>query len=157
VAQTVTGLASNDPPTLPLFDPGSATVNGLRILADVAAAAKGRNILPQALLPLLTQPGPFNPAIALSAKIAKKILDLEFVEMSEVTVGDVLPAVPGRPPPPALLPISDMSQWVERYSLMAAILCSKYPEKAGKLFAYQASIIRTEINYEGKRWAAHNR
>ena len=149
--------ASSDPPTLPLFDPGSTTVNGLRILADVAAAAKGRNILPQALLPLLTQPGPFNPATALSAKIAKKILDLEFVEMSEVTVDNVLPAVPGHPPPPARLPISDISQWVERYSLMAAVLCSKYPDKAGELFAYQASIIHTERNYEGKRRVAYDR
>ena len=77
--------------------------------------------------------------------------------MSEITIDDVLPAVPGRPPPPARLPITDISQWVERYSLLAAVLCSKFPDKAGELLAYQASIVRAERNYEGKRWVAYDR
>ena len=77
--------------------------------------------------------------------------------MSEVTVDDVLPAVPDRPPPPGRLPISDISQWGERYSLMAAVLCSKYPDKSGELFTYQAPIIRAERNYHGKRWVVYDR
>lgn len=77
--------------------------------------------------------------------------------MSEVTIDDVIPQVPGRPPPPARLPIMDISQWVERYSLMAAVLCSKFPDKAPELFAYQASIVRADRNYEGKRWVAYDR
>ena len=72
----------------------------------------------------------------------KRILDVEFVEMSEVTIDDVLPAVPGHPLPPARLPITDISLWVERFSLLAALLCSRFPDKAGELFAYQASIVR---------------
>ena len=77
--------------------------------------------------------------------------------MSEVTVDDMSPQVPGRPPPPARLPITDISQWIERYSLMAAVLCSKFLDKAGELFAYQASIVRAKRNYEGKRWVAYDR
>lgn len=144
--------------TLPLFDPGSQSSAGLDLLAAAAAAKKGKSDRIQtAPLPLLTQPGPFNPAAALSMKVVRKILDLEFVEMSEVTIDDVLPAVPGRPPPPARLPIMDISQWVERFSLMAAVLCTKFPHKAGEFLAYQASIIRAERNYEGKRWVAYDR
>ena len=40
---------------------------------------------------------------------------------------------------------------------MAAVLCSKFPDKAGELFAYQVSIVRADRNYEGKRWAAYDR
>ncbi len=40
---------------------------------------------------------------------------------------------------------------------MAAVLCSKFPDKAGELFAYQASIVRADRNYEGKRLVACDR
>ena len=77
--------------------------------------------------------------------------------MAEVTVDDAAPQGPGRPPPPAWLPITDISQWIERFSLMSDVLCSKFPDKAGELFAYQASIIRAKRNYEGTRWVAYDR
>ncbi len=44
------------------------------------------------------QPGPFNPAASLSTNVVKRILDLEFGEMSEVTVDADLPQGPDRPP-----------------------------------------------------------
>ena len=136
---------------LPLFNPGQAPADGLDLLAAAAATSTAKTPAP---LPLLTQPGPFNPAAAISAKVVKKILDLDFIE---VTIDDILPQVLGRPLPPARLPITDISQWVERYSLMAAVLCSKFPDKAGELFAYQVSIVRADRNYEGKRWVAYDR
>jgi hypothetical protein len=138
---------------LPLFSPEQSAANGLGLLA-AAAAAKDETALASSLL---SKPGPFNPAASLASKVLKRILDLDFVEMSEVTVDDMSPQVPGHPPPPARLPITDISQWIERYSLMAAVLCSKFPDKAGELFAYQASIVRAERNYEGKRWVAYDR
>ena len=128
---------------LPLFSPEQVAANGLGLLAALALSP-------------LSKPGPYNPAASLAPKVLKRILDLDFVEMSEVTVDDVSPQVPGCPPPPARLPITDISQWIERYSLMAAVLCSKFPDKAGELFAYQASIVRAERNYEGKRWVAYD-
>ena len=125
--------------TLPLFNPKGPRRRGV---AAAAAANKRKNShLPSAQLPMLTQPGPFNPAAALSMKAVKRTLDLEFVEMAEVAIDDIRPAVPGRPPPPAQLPIMEISQLVERFSLMAAVLCMKFPHKAGELFAYQASIV----------------
>ena len=76
--------------------------------------------------------------------------------MSEMTVDDDTPQTPGRPPAPARLPITDISQWLERYSLMAAVLATKFPEKAPELFAYQPTIVRAERNYEGKCWVSYD-
>ena len=77
--------------------------------------------------------------------------------MSEVTTDIDPPHVPGRPPPPARLPITEISQWVERFSVMAATLATRFPEKAPELFAYQASIVRAERNYEPGRWVSYDR
>ena len=101
--------------------------------------------------------GPFNAAASLSTKVTRKILALELVEMSEITVDPDMPQVPGRPPPPARPPITDISQWVERFSLMAAVLTTRFPEKAPELWAYQASIVWAERNYEGSRWVTYDR
>ena len=40
---------------------------------------------------------------------------------------------------------------------MAMVLATRFPEKAPKLFAYQATIVRAERNYEGKHWVSYNR
>ena len=77
--------------------------------------------------------------------------------MSELTVTDDLPQTPGRSAAPARLPITEISQWIERFSLMAAILCRRFPDKAPEFWAYQATIVRAERNYEGKRWVSYDR
>ena len=41
--------------------------------------------------------------------------------------------------------------------MMAAILATRFPEKAPELLPYQSSIIRAERNYEGKQWVAYDR
>jgi len=40
---------------------------------------------------------------------------------------------------------------------MAAIFTTRFLEKAPELFAYQASIVRAERNYEGNQWVAYDR
>ena len=40
---------------------------------------------------------------------------------------------------------------------MAALLASRFPEKAPELFAYQASIVRAERNFDDRRWVAYDR
>ena len=42
-------------------------------------------------------------------------------------------------------------------SIMAALLSSRFPHKAPELFAYQASIIRAEQNFDDRRWVAYDR
>ena len=60
-------------------------------------------------------------------------------------------------PPVDSLPVTDISIWVEKFSVLAAILVTRFPEKAAELFAYQASIVRAERNYEGNHWVVYDR
>ena len=93
----------------------------------------------------------------MAQKVVKKILNLESVKMAEVAPNDTThPPTLGRPTP-ARPPINDASQWVERFSLMAGILCTRFPEKAGELLAYQAVIWRAERNYEKGQWVTYDR
>ena len=150
---------------LPVFTPTPGTASiGLDLLASAALAQPSSldtlaTPYPSQASPnpSLTVPGPFNPAASLATRVTKRILDLEFVEMSEVTMDLTPEHVPGRPPPPGRPPIMDVSQWVERYSLMAAVIATRFPHKAPELFAYQATIIRAERNYEAGRWVAYDR
>ena len=66
--------------------------------------------------------------------------------MSEITRDSPLDSASGRPQP-AHPPVQDISQWAERYALMAGILTSRFPEKAPALFTYLGTIIRAERNW----------
>ena len=142
----------------------SASHPGLDILAAAAMLGSAPGSTPGAVGPRapiqleqisLSSPGPYNPAAAIPAKVVKKILDLEFLEMTEISADDDF-LMSGRPGGSTRPPITNISQWVERFSMMAAILSTRFPEKAPELFAYQGSIIRAERNYEGKQWVVYD-
>ena len=40
---------------------------------------------------------------------------------------------------------------------MAAVLTTCFPDKAPELFAYRATVVRVDHNYEGKHWVQYNR
>ena len=77
--------------------------------------------------------------------------------MSEVTMDSGVEQVLGRPPPPSRPPVTDISQWVERYATMAALMATRFPHKAPELFAYLATVVRAERTYEAGRWVAYDR
>lgn len=143
-------------PLLPTFTPANPPQVGLDLFATVASAASDTPHAVSAKMGI-TQHGPYNPAASLPPKVVRKILDLEFVEMTEITLDDFPSSTAGHPPLPARPPIQDISVWLERYSIMAALLSSRFPEKAPELFAYQASIVRAERNYDDRRWVAYDR
>lgn len=60
----------------------------------------------------------------------EKRLDLEFTEMAEISLDDPPTPAPGHPPLPASPPIKGISVWIEKFSIMAAVLTSRCPEKA---------------------------
>ena len=76
-------------------------------LAAAAAASEQPNTQPAGdgrgsssnALEAFNQAGPFNPVASLPTKLVKRILNLEFVDMSEVTVDDDTPQAAGRPHP----------------------------------------------------------
>ncbi len=49
--------------------------------------------------------------------------------MSEISVNDEPPQAPGRPPAPACPPVQDILQWIKRFSLFAAKLCTRFLRK----------------------------
>ena len=110
----------------------------------------------------LSVPGPYNPMAMVLEKVARRILDLEYMEMAEIAAEDDL----AQSQQVRLTLQSRIYQWLEHYSVMAAgahysvmvaILATRFPEKAPELLAYQSSIIRAERNYEGKQWVAYDR
>ncbi len=140
---------------LPLFTPNGP--DGLTLLADAASSLNEPPSPAPSILPTsLNAPGPFKPEAALPSKIVKRILNLDFVDMAEITSDDLSSTIPGRPHPPRL-PITDISIWLQRYSAMAAVLTARFPHKAPELFAYQGQIVRAARNYEGDRWVAYDR
>lgn len=145
---------------LPTFTPATGTTNGLDLLAAAAHASSLPPLTgsPTAVddKPQLHARGPYNPGASLSTSVLNKILAMKFVEMCEVTAEDPPPGNPGRPTP-AKLPITDFSLWLEKYSVMAAVLAQRFPEKAPELFAYQAHMIRCERNYQSQQWVAYDR
>ena len=94
------------------LNPGARTGSGLDLLALVATSvmdSKDTNTQAhKASSTSLHDPGPYNPTVAIPFKVVKKILDLEFVEMAEITLDDDVPSTPGR-----LLPDRHLSVPVE--------------------------------------------
>ena len=45
-------------------------------------------------------------------------------------------------------PITNSSQWVERFSMMAAVMSTRFPHKEPELLAYQATIVKAETTRE---------
>ena len=78
------------------------------------------------------------------------------MEIAELLINANPPQAPGRPPVLAHSLVQDISQWVECFSIMVAIVCTRFPEKAPELWAYQATIMRAERNYEGKQWVMYD-
>lgn len=105
--------------------------------------------------------GPYNPATSLPPKTVKKILTLDFVEMSElrgeIWMEEMIPneaAMHARCTKP---PVNSITTWLECYARMAAVLSTRFPEKAPELWAYQTTILKAANHYEGQTWVAYDR
>ena len=152
------------PPSLPTFTPERQGTAGLHLLASVASLAhteampqpkpppQGYAVPPPALSSL----GPYNPVAVLPSKLAKRILELDFIEISEISLDDPPSQAPDQPPPPARAPVQDISVWMEKYSITVILLTSRFPEKAPELFTYLASIIQAERNFDDRRWVTYD-
>ena len=86
------------------------------------------------------------------ARIVKRILKGVFVDMAEflrdnlelerrqaVIEGPPSAALPYRP---SRREMPDLLSWIQCFSLFAGVVCSKYPDKAAQLWAYQATMWR---------------
>jgi hypothetical protein len=111
-----------------------------------------------AILPTAAPVNAFHlPSGSVPQKLIKKILDLEFVDMSEL-----LPDTwrlqdeeeskcchqPRRAPRRG--PITDILRWVECYASFVAILTTRYPDKGPELMAYLRTIVHAQRTFAGE-------
>ena len=152
-------LSAPESVEIPLFTPSNG---GLSTSVGASAAAAGATILRQPPAGEYTS----SPSAGLPARLSRRIVELEFVEMSELLPDswqeETQPLVvfdaqlnPRRLSRKA--PVQDISLWIECFSRMAAVLVTRYPDKGPELWAYQASIVRAARNYEGLAWVAYDR
>ena len=129
----------------PAITARGAANSGLDLLEVAASTATSNPSLPAAAL---TTAGPYNPAAFFPPKVVKKVLDLGFVEMTElradIWVDERQAPEAGVPMrrPPSKPPVTDIKVWSEYYARMAALLVSRYPHKGPELWAYQTMILR---------------
>ena len=53
-------------------------------------------------------------------------------------------------------PVTDILLWLECYASMAALLATRYPNKAAELLAYQRTILCAHRDFEGEAWATYD-
>ena len=106
----------------------------------------------------------FNPVAGLPARLVKRILEFEFVEMADMLPDawqeDSVTGADTHPLSRRLVrraPIAEITLWLEGVARLASVLTSKHPTKAAEMWAYQSTIIRAARNYEGTAWVAYDR
>ena len=153
-----------DLPSLPSFTPsGGPATTPLDILAE-AALEPTAPLTPDlsGLGKALHSAGPYNPAATLPPKVVRKMVSLEFVEMSEMRADiwpdeSVAPETIQSPRRAGKPPVTSIRSWLECYGRMAAVLSMRFPEKAAELWAYQTTILHAAHAYEGANWVAYDR
>ena len=152
------------PPFMPTFSDAAGCLDSLASAAMAQLPSTQQSGSAQALAP---QP-PAQPTPTLSipgfsavpAKVVRKIVALEFVDMWELLPetwrldSAVSNCCHDRRPRRGL--ITDISLWTECFTTLAAVLSVRYPDKAPQLMAYLRTIIRASRNFEGAAWATYD-
>ena len=92
------------------------------------------------------------------AKLVKRIQKGEFVDMAELLKDNIeaerrrLAVAENSSSHNPRREIPNLLGWLYCYSLFAEIVCAKYPDKAKKMWAYQATIIGESRRCGGSRW-----
>ena len=109
-----------------------------------------------------SQSSQYDPTAALPPKLVTKILNLEFVETREL-LPDAWQDIPhraselvGQQCHTRRPPVTDIITWPECFGCIAVVLCTKYPEKASEIWAYQTSILRVAKRFEALSWVAYD-
>ena len=96
-------------------------------------------------------------------RVVKKILNLEYVDMTEL-----LPEYWGAEEPESHCcsnqlskasrrgPVTDILVWLDCYASLVSVLCSAHPHKFPHFMAYQWTIIRAHRMFTGDRWVIYD-
>ena len=148
-------------PPMPMIESSLAALLGLDILAITAANTGPGPSLPVQVVARLLRSGSYNSAASLPTTVVKKVLELEFVEMSDlrgnIWADDSMPADHLHPEcrTPVKPHVTDIRVWLECYAQMVVLLVTRFPEKGPELWAFQSTITKAAYNYEGSNWVAY--
>ena len=131
-------------------------------VAGAVDSVKKRDQDPEGLPFMLSETLPIVPA-----KLVKRILKGEFVDMAEFLKDnmeverrrcsvevDPLQGHIGQTSGRREVP--DLMSWLQCFSSYAAVVCSKYPEKAREMWAYQAMMISEFRRCGGRGWRLYD-
>ena len=153
-------------PTIPTF--ALSGPSGTQLSAAPLLSAP----LPSAALSSASAISPYTPTAtnffqfpsgSLPPKLTKKILDLEFVDMTEL-----IPETwrlqeeeetkcchqPRRTPRRG--PVTDIMLWVECYASLVAVLTSRYPDKGPEFMSYLRTIVHAQRTFSGEGWVTYD-
>ena len=99
--------------TLPILSCSQPETSDLDLLGQLTPSVKQGSLQPSSL----------------NTCEGHSILELEFVEMAELTIQDDPSCSAYWLPAPAHPPIKNVSQWIKRYSLTAALLCTRFQDR----------------------------
>ena len=144
-----------DPGTTATEVPEGETVAGVIVV-------KKKEVNPDSLPFVLSETLPVVPA-----KLVRKILSGEYVDMAELlkdnmeaerrrhlSESDHMQGHTGHPPSRREVP--DLMSWLQCFCMYAAVVCSKHPEKARELWAYQAWMISEFRRCGGRGWRLYD-
>ncbi len=106
-----------------------------------------------------------NSLLPLPDKLRRKILEVNFIEMSELlpevwmSEEEELPMFRSvlMMPKKRAGPVTDIMLWAQCFASYVAILASKFPSATPELLSYMAMIIKCARDYEGIAWAQYDR
>ena len=139
---------------MPVFRPPAGTTRGLDKLATAAMAQSKKPLMeaPKPPATSLSTPGPYKQAAGIQPKVVKKILDLEFIEMTELNIPSTNSAGQQNHRGCSRLPVTEIKLWLECFARMAAILTMCFPEKGPEFWTYKTTILRDE----GSKWVGYD-
>ena len=151
-------MGTSPPPTaltdLPTFHPGDSLCSPL---TSISSLLNSIDRAPTTASSTTAQ----AQAWPVPTKVLRRILDLEYVEMSELlseawSTAEEESSCCHRRHTSRRVPVYNILVWVECFSHMVAILASRYPDKTAQLMAYQRTIVHAHRSFVGDGWAFYD-
>ena len=99
----------------------------------------------------------------LPPKVVKRILNLEFMDISELIPESwkfeeeaASSSCCQHPRAPRRGPVTDILLWIECYSTLVSVLASRFPTKVPQLTSYQKTIVKAHRTYAGQGWVTYD-
>lgn len=142
--------------SLPTF---TTTGRGFTSTTSVVSPSSSPGVVPRPIIPS-GEPdmGNFQD---LPPKLVKRILNLEFVDISELVPGswkltEDTSSCCQHTRAPRRGPVTDILLWIECYSTLVTVLASRFPAKVPQLMTYQKTIVKAHRTYSGHGWVTYD-